>query len=34
MTVHCRGRLRLLFSPLGSPLAIDSTASVLREQTP
>lgn len=29
--VHCTGRLRVLFSPLGSPLTIDVTSSVLRE---
>lgn len=31
VTVHCRGHIRLLFSPLGSPLTIDVTSSVLRE---
>jgi Flp pilus assembly protein TadG len=31
-TVHCRGRIRLLFSPLGSPLTIDVRSSVLRER--
>ena len=30
-TVHCRGRIRLLFSPLQLPLTIDVTSSVLRE---
>jgi Flp pilus assembly protein TadG len=29
--VHCRGRIRLLFSPLPVPLTIDTTSSVLRE---
>jgi Flp pilus assembly protein TadG len=29
--VHCRGRIRLLFSPLAVPLTIDTTSSVLRE---
>lgn len=29
--VRCTGRLRMLFSPLGSPLRIDVTTSVLRE---
>ncbi len=30
-TVHCTGRIRLLFSPLKLPLTIDVTSSVLRE---
>jgi Flp pilus assembly protein TadG len=30
-TVHCTGRIRLLFSPLSLPLTIDVTSSVLRE---
>ena len=30
-TVHCRGRIRVLFSPLRLPLTIDITSSVLRE---
>jgi Flp pilus assembly protein TadG len=30
-TVHCRGRVRLLFLPLGLPLTIDVTSSVLKE---
>jgi Flp pilus assembly protein TadG len=33
-TVHCIGRLRLLFLPLGAPLTIDVTSSVLREPAP
>jgi Flp pilus assembly protein TadG len=33
-TVHCRGRLRLFFSPLRLPLTIDVTSSVLREGQP
>ena len=33
-TVHCTGRLRLLFLPLGAPLTIDVTSSVLREREP
>jgi Flp pilus assembly protein TadG len=33
-TVHCHGRLRLLFLPLGTPLTIDVTSSVLREHQP
>ena len=33
-TVHCTGRLRLIFLPLGSPLTIDVTSSVLREHSP
>jgi Flp pilus assembly protein TadG len=32
--VRCRGRIRLLFSPLAMPLAIDVTSSVLREGQP
>lgn len=32
--VQCHGRIRLLFSPLGLPLAIDVTSSVLREGQP
>jgi len=31
-TVHCSGRIRLLFSPLKMPLTIDVTSSVLRER--
>jgi Flp pilus assembly protein TadG len=30
-TVHCAGRIRLLFSPLHLPLTVDVTSSVLRE---
>lgn len=30
-TVHCRGRVRLFFSPLGLPLTVDVRSSVLRE---
>jgi Flp pilus assembly protein TadG len=33
-TVHCRGRIRLLFSPLGLPLTVDVRSSVLRERQP
>jgi Flp pilus assembly protein TadG len=33
-TVHCRGRIRLLFLPLRMPLTIDVTSSVLREGQP
>lgn len=33
-TVHCHGRIRLLFSPLRMPLTIDVTSSVLRERQP
>jgi Flp pilus assembly protein TadG len=33
-TVHCRGRIRLLFSPLHLPLTIDVTSSVLKEHVP
>jgi Flp pilus assembly protein TadG len=33
-TVRCRGRIRLLFLPLGLPLTIDVTSSVLREARP
>ncbi|HEV7206179.1 MAG TPA: TadE/TadG family type IV pilus assembly protein [Jatrophihabitans sp.] len=33
-TVHCRGRIRLLFLPLGLPLTVDTTSSVLREGRP
>jgi Flp pilus assembly protein TadG len=33
-TVHCRGRVRLLFSPLRLPLTIDVTSSVLKESAP
>jgi Flp pilus assembly protein TadG len=33
-TVHCRGRIRLLFSPLHFPLTIDVTSSVLKEGVP
>jgi Flp pilus assembly protein TadG len=31
--VHCKGRIRLLFSPLAIPLTIDVTSSVLEEGT-
>ena len=30
-TVHCRGRVRLFFSPLGLPLTVDVRSSVLQE---
>src|SRR5579875_750862 len=33
-TVRCSGRVRLLFTPLGLPLTIDVTSSVLRERAP
>jgi Flp pilus assembly protein TadG len=33
-TVHCQGRIRLLFSPLKMPLTIDVRSSVLREGRP
>lgn len=33
-TVRCRGRIRLLFSPLHLPLTIDVSSSVLKERTP
>lgn len=33
-TVHCAGRIRLLFSPLKMPLTIDVRSSVLREGRP
>ncbi|MDQ2797337.1 MAG: pilus assembly protein [Actinomycetota bacterium] len=33
-TVHCRGRIRVLFSPLKMPLTIDVTSSVLKENQP
>jgi Flp pilus assembly protein TadG len=33
-TVHCAGRLRLLFLPLGLPLTVDATSSALREGRP
>ena len=33
-TVHCSGRVRLFFTPLGLPLTIDVTSSVLRERAP
>jgi Flp pilus assembly protein TadG len=33
-TVHCTGRLRLLFLPLHLPLTIDVTSSALKEQWP
>jgi Flp pilus assembly protein TadG len=33
-TVHCSGRIRLLFSPLAMPLTIDVTSSVLKEGRP
>jgi Flp pilus assembly protein TadG len=33
-TVHCAGRIRLLFSPLRMPLTIDVRSSVLREGRP
>lgn len=32
-TVHCQGRVRLFFTPLGLPLTIDVASSVLREGT-
>lgn len=31
-SVHCTGRLRLLFLPLGTPLTIDVTSSALKEK--
>jgi hypothetical protein len=33
-TVRCRGRLRLLFLPIGVPLTVDASSSVLTEVTP
>jgi Flp pilus assembly protein TadG len=33
-TVHCRGRVRLFFTPLGLPLTVDVRSSSLRERTP
>ncbi len=30
-TVHCRGRVRLFFTPLGLPLTVDVRSSVLKE---
>ena len=33
-TVHCQGRIRLLFLPLKMPLTLDVTSSVLQEQQP
>ncbi|HJQ42480.1 MAG TPA: TadE/TadG family type IV pilus assembly protein [Jatrophihabitantaceae bacterium] len=33
-TVHCRGRVRVLFLPLELPLTIDVHASVLKERAP
>jgi hypothetical protein len=33
-TVHCRGRLRLVFLPLELPLTVDVRSSVLKEHTP
>jgi Flp pilus assembly protein TadG len=33
-TVHCQGRIRLLFLPLHLPLTIDVRSSVLRESPP
>ncbi len=33
-TVHCRGRLKLVFLPLGVPLRIDVTSSSLKEAGP
>jgi hypothetical protein len=33
-TVHCRGRIRLLFLPLEMPLTIDVRSSVLQERQP
>lgn len=33
-TVHCTGRLHLLFLPLHIPLTIDVTSSALKEQRP
>lgn len=32
--VRCTGRVRLLFTPLGLPLTVDVTSSVLKEQAP
>jgi Flp pilus assembly protein TadG len=32
--VTCRGRVRLLFSPLRLPLTVDVSSTVLKEQTP
>jgi Flp pilus assembly protein TadG len=32
--VHCKGHIRLLFSPLEMPLTIDVTSSVLKEGQP
>ncbi len=32
--VHCSGRIRLLFLPLGLPLRIDTTSSALTEDPP
>jgi len=34
VTVHCSGRVRLFFTPLGLPLTIDVSSSVLQEQAP
>jgi Flp pilus assembly protein TadG len=34
ITVHCTGRLRLLFLPLRLPLTIDVTSSALQERRP
>jgi Flp pilus assembly protein TadG len=34
VTVRCRGRVRLLFSPLRLPLTIDVTSSALKEGVP
>ncbi|SHH29282.1 TadE-like protein [Jatrophihabitans endophyticus] len=31
VTVRCRGRVRLLFTPLGLPLSVDVTSRALRE---
>lgn len=33
-TVHCAGRLRLLFLPIHFPLAIDVTSAALKERRP
>ncbi|MGI8679981.1 MAG: TadE/TadG family type IV pilus assembly protein [Jatrophihabitans sp.] len=33
-TVHCRGRIRVVFTPLKMPLTIDVTSSVLKESQP
>jgi Flp pilus assembly protein TadG len=33
-TVRCAGRIRLLFLPIGVPLTVDESSSVLREEPP